>query len=302
MPEKKPSAGKRSKRANVPGAQAELIAPVVVLTNQYDLTPQEESFVALLAKGETQRAAYLKVFPKAHGWTLKTVDERASRLARSDKVQARFSGILAAAAKANDIDVAFVLGEYLLRLRADPRELTEVRVCPCRFCYGVGHLYQRTDGELARDCVRHKDKRQDRLARELPDPGPMDEQGGGGYSRLLAPNRECPACAGAGEPHIVLKDSRTYSAGALTIFGGVKETKEGIEVKIGDRDNALLQLARHLGFFEADNKLDVDATVDAAALDVIYERAMAKSKADAVQARGRMARIAGQVQPGSVSD
>lgn len=291
MPEKKPNASKRTKRASAKRVVSEPAATAIELTNEFRLPPQQESFVTLLAKGETQRAAYLKVFPQARRWTIKTVDERASRLARDDKVQARYRGLQAAAAKANDVDVAFVLAQYLLRLRADPRELTEVRVCACRFCYGKDHGYQRTDGELARDRVTHEVKREARLERDMQDIGEFDEQGGGGYSKLMKPNPECPSCAGGGAAQVVLKDSRDYSPGALALFGGVKEGKDGIEVKIGDRNDALMQIAKHLGFFASDNKVDVAVKVDVAALDAIYDAALAKSRADGEHARGRMGRI-----------
>lgn len=287
-----PAKGKRVGGAKPGAPRHREKAPIDPVTGEKGLTPGEEKFVAMLVKGETQAQAYLECFPQSKRWSRSTVDTKASHLAGKDKVRTRFTEIMAAAAKANEVDAADVLREYLLRVRGDPRELTEVRISPCRYCHGKGHRYQRTDGELEEARDRHETKRQDRLDRELPDIGPFDEKGGGGYSRLLPPNRDCPACAGAGEPQIVLKDSRTYSPAALALFGGVKETKEGIEVKVGDRDSALLQVARHVNFFESDNHRDVDVHVDADALDAIYERAMAKSKADAENARGRMGRIA----------
>lgn len=288
---KPPAKGKRVGGAKPGAPRHREKAPIDPETGEKGLTPGEEKFVALLVKGETQVQAYLDCFPQAKRWSRKTVDSKASVLAGKAKIQARFTEIMQAAARANEVDAAEVLREYLLRLRGDPRDLTEVRICPCRYCYGKGHLYQRTDGELAQERSRHETRQQERQERDMPPIGPFDEKGGGGYSKLLAPNRECPACAGAGEPQVVLKDSRTYSAGALALFGGVKETKEGIEVKVGDRDNALMQVARHVGFFEADNTRDVNVSVDVEALDAVYDEALARSKAAAEHARGRMGRI-----------
>lgn len=273
--------GKRQKR------EVKLKAPHA---KSEHLTPGEEAFTALLAKGESQRHAFLEAFPQAKKWAQGTVDVKASILTGTDKVQIRLTELLAAAAKANEADVALVLKEYLTRLKADPRELTEIRVSACRYCHGIGNRYQSTDGELEEARTRWEQKQADGAEKGLQIPD-FNERGGGGYDRALKPLASCPACGGDGEPRVVLKDTANLSPGALALFGGVKETKEGIDVRIADRDSALEKIARHVGFFERDNATEVTVTIDAAELDAIYERAMAKSKQDAENAKGRMDRI-----------
>ena len=54
------------------------------------LSPKEELFCQNLEiKRMSQRLAYLDAYPKSKAWKPKTVDERACRLARSNKIVAR---------------------------------------------------------------------------------------------------------------------------------------------------------------------------------------------------------------------
>ncbi|MBK1688893.1 terminase small subunit [Rubrivivax gelatinosus] len=262
------------------------------------LRPREEAFATLLAKGRNQTEAYLEAFPRSRTWQRKTVWSRAHRLASEAHVRERVLHLMAVAAKANEVDVALVLREYLARLRADPRELTEVRVSACRYCWGAGHRRQFTDGELEDARARHAELRTACIAASKDAPGPFDERGGGGYSRSLTPNADCPSCGGDGEARVRLRDSSTYSVGALALFDGVKETKDGIEVKLADRDHALMQVARHVGFFEADNSRDVHLAVDLAELDAIYDDAMRRSREAGERARARGQTIAAEAAGG----
>ncbi|HFI0351863.1 TPA: terminase [Streptococcus suis] len=51
---------------------------------------QIEDFVAFLVAGQSQREAYRNAFKQSSRWKDKTVDEKASKLFRSDKVQTRY--------------------------------------------------------------------------------------------------------------------------------------------------------------------------------------------------------------------
>lgn len=54
------------------------------------LTPKQELFCQVLeVKRVSQRAAYMEAYPKAKDWKMSTVDEKACRLANSDKILAR---------------------------------------------------------------------------------------------------------------------------------------------------------------------------------------------------------------------
>ena len=53
------------------------------------LTTRQENFAQAVAAGKTQAEAYRAAYPRSGGWKDKTVWERASRVAHSDKVAAR---------------------------------------------------------------------------------------------------------------------------------------------------------------------------------------------------------------------
>lgn len=50
----------------------------------------EETFVQELIKGLSQRKAYLLAYPNRSHWKEKTIDEKASKLFKKDKIMARF--------------------------------------------------------------------------------------------------------------------------------------------------------------------------------------------------------------------
>lgn len=255
------------------------------------LTPAEEMFVRLLAMGESQTSAYLQAYPQAAKWTRETVHEKASRLAADGKVQARYQAILAAAAARAEIDVSEVLRQYLLRLKADPRELVTYRVSACRYCHSPNGRYQYTDGELeaAREAYEAKCERAEAAGR--PAPPPFDPKGGGGYSRLLKPRSDCPECGGDGIGRAVFRDLDRLSEAGLAIYAGVEEGREGTKIKLADRDAALEKLARHVGFFADEGPPVVHAQVNFQQLEDIYSAARDKLEQQRQAMQQRAARL-----------
>jgi phage terminase small subunit len=59
----------------------------------------------------------------------------------------------------------------------------------------------------------------------------------------------CPECHGDGVGHNVAADTRTLSPQARMLYAGVKQTKDGLEIKMHDQQKALENAARHLGMF-----------------------------------------------------
>jgi hypothetical protein len=257
------------------------------------LTAAEERFAALVAEGRSKSAAYRVAFPISTRWQSQAVHSKAWALASRAEVAERITELMRGAARANEAGIAEVLREYLKRLYADPRELTEVRVGACRYCWGKGHRWQFTDGEMALKRAEHAERVQRALENDRPAPAEFDEGGGGGFNVAADPNPKCPSCGGAGQANVVLHDSRTYSEGALALFEGVKQTKDGIEVKMASRTDALEKLARFAGFFEADNAQQRGAStpVDPAELDAMYDRAMTQWQAQKEHALGRLERL-----------
>jgi phage terminase small subunit len=82
----------------------------------------------------------------------------------------------------------------------------------------------------------------------------FEVQGGTGFDPHRPPHESCPHCHGHGQGRTLLKDTRTLGYEASLLFDGVKETKDGLEVKMVDRMAALEKLMRHLGAYDADNR------------------------------------------------
>lgn len=146
---------------------------------------------------------------------------------------------------------------------ADPRELVEHYVEACRYCYGEGHLYQRTDTELRRDRLEFETHGRQRIngvyvgkrgKRKAEEPEEFQEQGGGGFDPSRRPHADCPECHGHGYGRTVFKDTRLISPQAALLLAGVKEGKEGKEIKFHDPMVAFEKIAKHVGFYDADNR------------------------------------------------
>lgn len=78
------------------------------------LTAQQETFATGIASGMTQADAYRQAYPKSLKWAEKSVWERASRLAASDKVQSRVNELGKKAAAANEVTVERIVRELAL--------------------------------------------------------------------------------------------------------------------------------------------------------------------------------------------
>ena len=143
-----------------------------------------------------------------------------------------------------------VLREIAAVALADARELVEVKTGCCRCCYGDGHKYQRTVGEMNRDREAWVEKGKN--------PAEFDEAGGIGFNPLLLPKDDCPICGGDGQARTVLKDTRHLSANAAALYAGAKQTKDGIEIKMHSKLDAIEKLAKHVGLYEKDNQQKAD--------------------------------------------
>ena len=85
-------------------------------------------------------------------------------------------------------------------------------------------------------------------------PAEFDEAGGIGFNPLLLPKSDCPICGGDGQARTVLKDTRHLSPKAVALYAGAKQTKEGIEIKMHSKLDALEKLAKFVGLYERDNE------------------------------------------------
>lgn len=154
---------------------------------------------------------------------------------------------------------------------ADPRELVEYVYKCCRFCHGTKHQYQMTPKQMKDRKEAHKQAVYEAVQEKRPKPK-FDPLGGLGFDATLDPHPECPECNGEGIGKLVIKDTRHLSPGALSLYGGTKQGKDGIEVKVADQRPYLEMLGRLFN-------INIEPVVPPAPgatkedLDALYERA-----------------------------
>lgn len=222
------------------------------------------------AKKPTRRISYAPDSPKAvlfcerfiihlnqtkaaeeAGYSKKRARQAGCDLMQLPEIQARIQELLDARAVRNEIEADAVIQRLHTIATADPRELIEHRVGACRYCHGVSHQYQRTPAERSKDFATwSRIKPDQRVEHELSTiTGEFDERGGVGYLITRDPHPGCPECSGLGEGFNIVHDQRKLSAAAAQLLAGVKETREGIEVKMHSQPDALVNVGRHLKLF-----------------------------------------------------
>lgn len=213
------------------------------------LTPQQEKFAQAVASGKNQAEAYREAYPRSRKWKDASVYAQSSALAADNKVSIRVRDLHAAISERAEVNAADVIREAYNILMADPRELVSYQVHCCRHCYGEGFLYQRTAVEF------ESDQRQHAIAVANGDAkGEFNPMGGIGYDERLLPNQSCPSCFGRGVGRVIVADTRNVSRQAASLYAGIKQTKDGLEVKLHSKVDVMDKLFRHLGLYEKDNQ------------------------------------------------
>lgn len=153
--------------------------------------------------------------------------------------------------KAKELTVQDALGMFLEIVEADPRELIGLRVGACRHCWGQGHAYHWREREYleALDACKDGD--------------PLPPCGGLDYDHTAAPNADCPDCRGEGVERIVPRDTDHLTPGAAKLYGGVKQTKDGLQILLADRMKALENVTRILGGFKDQTNVKMSGAIGA---------------------------------------
>lgn len=228
-------------------APAKAAAPQVIAqaTPTLLLTDKQQRFVDeyLVDLNATQAAIRA-------GYSVETARQIGAENLSKPYIQAAISIARQAQQDRTAITADMVLLEIANVALADARDLVEVKTGCCRCCYGEGHKYQRTVGEMNRDREAWVEKGKN--------PAEFDEAGGIGFNPLLLPKDDCPICGGDGQARTVLKDTRQLNPRAAALYAGAKQTKEGIEVKMHSKLEALEKLAKHVGLYEKDNQQKAD--------------------------------------------
>ncbi|MBC7618167.1 MAG: terminase small subunit, partial [Candidatus Saccharibacteria bacterium] len=203
------------------------------------------------------------------------------RMLKKAKVIAEIEMRRAARSERLQIDGDAVVTEAYLIATADMRELVEYRYLCCRCCYGKDFRYQRTQGERKSAFDKHEALQDDReakaqLAGKSYTRKVFDEKGGTGFDATKEPRADCQECIGHGVGTVVIKDTKTFSRAAMALYAGVKQTKDGLEVKAHSKLDAIEKVMRHLGLYEVDNRQQNDAArIPTEVLDALYAKAMA---------------------------
>lgn len=204
------------------------------------------------------------------GYAKSRARQAGSDLMQLPEIQARIQQLLAARAERNGIEADDVLKLVWSVATADPNELVEHRRSCCRHCYGVNHDHQRTQRERDRAyaswqaSVEAFAKLTPEVQLRTPKPADtFDEQGGTGWDPRRDPNPECPECFGEGKAHVFFKDTRKLSPAARSLYAGVKETKEGLEIKLHSQADARRDIMRHLGLFNDKVELEAGESLEA---------------------------------------
>ena len=193
--------------------------------------------------------AYMRAYPNANYETAKA---RAWELLQLPTIRNEVQRLLDERATVTGITADRALIRLWETATADARELVEVRVGSCRYCWGLYHQYQYTDSEWEKVLHDHVHAEAARRKAEKGDFQPREchEKGGTGYTPNRPPNPDCPECHGDGRPRSIIKDLRQASPGALSLYGGVKYDKHGnMQVLVRDQLPALKLVAEHLGLF-----------------------------------------------------
>ena len=216
------------------------------------------------------------------GGSMSGAGQSGQALLQNSEVAAAIAEAKADRAQLMMLDARQVLNEWAQIVAADPNELISHEHVPCRHCHGIGHAYQwRNEREWleAVEAAMTAHEKAAKLAAKADLPPPEfkmpSADGGFGYKRRALPHPECPECEGFGLDEIRVADTRRLTGPARKLYAGLKQTKEGIEIKMRDKDAAALQLARHLDLLN--DKLQVTGSLGVA---VDEKEALAKLSPD----------------------
>lgn len=202
------------------------------------LTPKQARFVEeyLLDLNATQAATRA-------GYSPRTANEQGARLLAYASIRDAVSAAQATRAHRLQITADDLVRQWWTIATTDPNELIQYRRVCCRYCYGTAHEYQRTRAELQRD-RRKWDAAQTKSSKDT-----FDEQGGDGYNATKPPHPACPECFGEGLGDTHVLDTRALSPAARLLYAGVKQTKDGLEVKLHSQHDARVEVGKLLGYY-----------------------------------------------------
>jgi len=198
------------------------------------LTPKQEHYCQLAAVGSYEDAYRTAYDCKPYS----VISSDIWYLNRDPRISRRIREIQAEAAKPLGITREWLLAWWFGRMTYDPAEITAWAVGACHYCHGDGHGYHWREPDFMRALAKAEG-----AGEPLPDIG-----GGFGYNSTRPPHSDCPGCHGKGVGRTDFAATTALSPAARAAFDGVKETKNGIEIKMADKDVAAAAFAKLSGF------------------------------------------------------
>ena len=128
----------------ITGATPQLPTNVEMAADELDdcLSPKRLAFITEFLIDHNGRQAAIRA-----GYSEATAQEQSSRLLSNVKVRAVLDRRMAAAADAAQVNAELVISELYQVAMCDPRDLMSVHRGACRFCWGLDHDRQWTQGE-----------------------------------------------------------------------------------------------------------------------------------------------------------
>lgn len=205
------------------------------MSDDTKLTPRQERFIEEYLVDLNAKQAAIRA-----GYSPNGAEVTASKLLTLAKVQAAVAEGRKALSARTEINQELVLKRWLQIATANPNDLIQFRRVCCRYCFGNGHEYQWKDEAEYERAIHNA---------TINDLEPPEDIGGYGFDPTIRPHPKCPKCHGEGHGEVHANDTRDLTGGALALYAGVKQTKEGFEIKMHDQAKALENIARHLGMF-----------------------------------------------------
>lgn len=192
----------------------------------------------------TKRAAYESVYGKS-----KSAPQSASAVFSDPRTVAEIARRQEPLRAKSALKAEEILEHLHSVVTADVRDLTEVRRCACRFCYGIDFKYQRRPSEYDAALTSYRaspDGRKDPLGMGF------DTLGGVGYTAKRPPHPSCPECDGEGLMLTFAKDMRNLTKAQAELIVGIKETESGFEIKTRDKTKVIQLAMQSLGMLRED--------------------------------------------------
>lgn len=230
------------------------------------LTEKEEAYCQLAAV-TSYAEAYRTVFQPNGNYN---ISPDILKLNRRPRVALRIMQIQGETAKSLDVSREWLLRWWFYRMIYDPAEITAWAIGACRYCHGDGHLYQWREHEY----MRALEEAEQTKGAPLPDIG-----GGFGYDATRPPVDDCPNCHGRGIGRTDIADTSKLSPMARAAFEGIKETRNGIEIKMADKDKAAENFAKLSGFDVVQVRMLADKLPEEAELATLARDPMAAAAA-----------------------